>query len=126
MTAAWVVTAVVFAFVLTRPVNAVCARRDQSNNVNYQSYDPYVLYVRDRSEWWNVFDRNRRCEIGVVAARHGEFLYGHWVTYDFQNHTNEPDYFARCAVTWATDGVTVTEPTGHRLFIPKNAFVGGR
>ncbi|QJW96141.1 hypothetical protein FTUN_3697 [Frigoriglobus tundricola] len=62
----------------------------------------------------------------MVSHVHGDSLYGHWTEYEFHNYHNEPDYFLRCVVTWAPDGVTLTEPTGHKLFIPKNAFIGGR
>lgn len=85
-----------------------------------------MLYIKDISPWWKVLDRNRHCRVGVVAALHGDFLYGHWTEYEFHNYGNEPNYFARCAVAWTANGVTVTEPTGHTLFIPKNAFIGGR
>jgi hypothetical protein len=61
-----------------------------------------------------------------VSHVHTELGYGHWTEYEFHNYHNEPDYFTRCAVDWTADGVTLTEPTGHRLFVPKNAFIGGR
>lgn len=122
----WTVTSIVFAFALTRPANITLARWDQPNGVNYQSRDPYTLYVKESSSWWNVFNRNRYSSVGVVSHVHTELHYGHWTEYEFHNYGNEPDHFERCVVTWDADGVTVTEPTGHRLFIPKNAFIGGR
>jgi hypothetical protein len=125
LAAAWFVSAVVFALVLRWPTDITRARWEQPNTVKYESHDPYVLYVKDISPWWQVSERDRY-RVGVVAAVQGDFLYGHWTEYGFHNYWDEPDYFTRCTVTWTAEGVTVTEPTGHHLFIPKNAFVGGR
>ena len=124
---AWLFTAVAFALALTHPADAVCARWDQPNTVNYQSRDPYVLYLKENSSWWNVFNRHRHCRVGVVSHVQSEpLLYGHWTEYEFHNYGNEPDYFTRCTVSWEPEGVTITEPTRHKLFIPKKAFIGGR
>lgn len=122
----WLITSAAFAVALTRPTNITLAHWDQPNGVNYQSNDPYALYVEENSPWWNVFKRNRYCRVGVVSHVHTKLLYGHWTEYEFHNYWNEPDYFTKCVVAWEADGVTVTEPTGHRLFIPKNSFIGGR
>jgi hypothetical protein len=35
-------------------------------------------------------------------------------------------YAKRAVVTWSDAGVTFEEPSGHRLFIPKAAYAGGR
>ncbi len=122
---AWLVTAVVFALVLTRPANTARARWDQPNTVSYQSNDPYVLCVKENSSWWNEFNRCRHCRV-EVTSHHNVDIYGHATEYEFHNYQNEPDYFTRCTVIWEPEGVTIAEPTGHKLFIPKKAFIGGR
>ena len=74
-----------------------------------------------------MFNRNRYCHVGVISHhQHEPLLYGHWTEYEFHNYSNDSDYFTRCVVTWEPEGVTITEPTGHKLFIPKKAFIGGR
>ena len=108
------------------PIGRTCARWEQPNNVKYESYDPYLVYVVDDSSWWNEPNRFRHCRIGVVSHVHGDLLYGHWTEYEFHNHRNDPNYFARCTAVWEPEGVTIVEPTGHKLFIPKDAFIGGR
>ena len=58
--------------------------------------------------------------------------YGHHL--DFELHPAMAGYFdddlaayaRRAAVTWSDAGVSFDEPSGHRLFIPKAAYAGGR
>ena len=122
-----VLAAVALAFVLHIPVDTTCARWDQPAGVKYGSFEPYVVYVKDRSSWWNVFARRRYCRVGVMSHHQEEpLLYGHWVEYEFNTDRGEAAYFARCRVEWTPDGVRITEPTGHELFVPKKAFIGGR
>jgi len=123
-----VLLSLVFAVLLQWPAsNRIRARWEQPNTVDYQSNQPYILYVEDNSSWWNEANRCRHCRVGVVSHVHTEdMLYGHWTEYEFHNYHNEPDYFTRCTITWEVEGVTITEPTDHKLFIPKKAFIGGR
>ena len=109
------------------PEGSLLAKWEQPPNVKYGSHEPYVLYVRENSSWWNVMSRYQHCSVGVVSHVHSEdMLYGHWTEYEFHNYHNEPDYFTRCVVNWEPEGVTIAEPSGHKLFIPKNSFIGGR
>lgn len=58
--------------------------------------------------------------------------YGHRL--DFELHPEMTGYFdddlgpyaRRAVVTWSDSGVTFEEPSGHRLFIPRAAYAGGR
>jgi len=53
--------------------------------------------------------------------------YGHSVRYSFHpGYTNPETHIRSSKVEWSADGVTFIEGTGHRLFIPKAMFVGGR
>jgi hypothetical protein len=94
---------------------------DQPANVNYQSYDPYSVVIYEVSPLLAAYPRY---EVFVVNSP--SLSYGHVVEYGFHNAAHELDYFSRCIVDWSPDGITVTEPTGHKLFIPKKAFIGGR
>lgn len=58
--------------------------------------------------------------------------YGHHL--DFELHPALAGYFdddlaayaRRAVVTWSDAGVSFDEPSGHRLFVPKAAYAGGR
>ncbi len=121
-----------FAILLQVPLDRTRARWEQPNNINYESHDPYMLLVVDRSSWWNESNRHRHCRIGVVSHvqltpdTQASSSYGHWIEYEFQNYTSDPNYLTRCTIVWESEGVTITEPTGHKLFVPKKAFIGGR
>jgi len=53
--------------------------------------------------------------------------YGHSVRYSFHpGYTNREVHIRSSKVEWSPDGVTFIEGSGHRLFIPKPMFVGGR
>lgn len=81
-----------------------------------------MIYVKDRSSLWTGSGRNRQCAVGVVAESSPD-LRGAWTDYEFHNDANDPGYFKTCTVDWSAEGVTITEPTGYRLFLPKKAFV---
>ncbi|AWM41324.1 hypothetical protein C1280_32890 [Gemmata obscuriglobus] len=108
------------------PIGHVRARWEQPSHLNFGSNDPYVVFVVDRSSWWNEPNRFRHCGIGVVSHVHGDLLYGHWTEYEFHNPSSDPNYFTNCTTVWDPEGVTIIEPSGHKLFVPKNAFIGGR
>ena len=123
----WLFTALVFAFMLKGSYGAVLVRWDQPPGVNYKSNDPYTVYVVDESSWWNVFHRKKWGSVRVVKKSLDEQNgYGHYTEYEFHNYHGEDDYFARCSTEWTPEGITISEPTGHTLFVPKKAFIGGR
>ncbi len=61
-----------------------------------------------------------------------EPTYGHVI--DYELHPGMAGYFdddlapyaRKASVTWSDTGVTFAEPSGHRLFIPRAAYEGGR
>ena len=36
------------------------------------------------------------------------------------------EYLDVCKVQWSLEGVTLREPSGHTLLIPRDSFIGGR
>ena len=89
--------------------------------MDYQSYDPYFVAVYEVSPLLALYPRYE-----VFVAKSATPTYGHLTEYGFHNEVKEPDYIARCVVDWSPEGIAVTEPSGHRLLIPKKAFIGGR
>jgi hypothetical protein len=98
----------------------------QPKEIDYQSFDPYCLSVVEGSrEWSNLeFPRRHYLFIGRGTAAPG---YGHYLDYTFHPGYEDVDaHVARSSVEWSPEGVTFIEATGHRLFIPKAMFIGGR
>ena len=57
--------------------------------------------------------------------------YGHRVSFDLHPELVEPAppldaYAKRVRATFSDAGIELEEPSGHRLFIPKRAYTGGR
>lgn len=98
----------------------------QPKEVDYQSYDPYCLSVVEGSREWlkPEFPRRHYLFVGRGTEAPG---YGHYKEYSFHpGGAAIDDHVGRSTVVWNQDGVTFIEATGHRLFIPKEMFIGGR
>ena len=93
---------------------------------DYKDFGPYTLHIVDRSLWWKYWERNEICDIQITREHDGPNSYGHSTAYTFHNYNSASDYFTRCTCAWEPHGVTLTEPTGHKIFIPAQAFTGGR
>ena len=99
----------------------------QPNTVSYGSNEPYSVHIVDVSSFWDIAERHQNCSVRVIADLHGgPSGYGHYTVYRFHNYSSSEDYFDRCSIEWTPDGVAILEPTGHKLFIPKSSFIGGR
>ncbi len=64
----------------------------------------------------------------LYAGREAERVsYGHMKPYSLEeSFSTIDDYCAECSVVWTAAGIELTEPSGHRLFIPEDRFTGGR
>ena len=51
--------------------------------------------------------------------------YGHFIAYTFHSG-NDDKAVKNTVVDWQEDGITLTTPSGHVLFIPEESFTGGR
>ncbi len=56
-----------------------------------------------------------------------DMMYGHYKEYGFEGNRKEvQEALEKCSVRWEKDGVWFVDDTGHRLFFPKETFMGGR
>lgn len=115
-------------FLLTRPSLRPVATWMQPDTVSYGQWGPYYLTVAEADPDWRGFPFSfRRHYMVFVGIEAGKPTYGHEVDHSFNNGLEEPDgYIRSCTVCWSRDGVTLSEPDGHALFIPASAFTGGR
>ena len=113
-------------FLLGRSTDRVIKQWQQPAEVNYGSFDPYCLSVIEGSRDWGKGDFPRRHYLFVGRGTAAP-SYGHSCDYEFHASSEDVDaHVAQSSVEWTPQGVTLLEATGHRLFIPKKAFIGGR
>jgi hypothetical protein len=106
----------------------VVAHWPQPSTVQYDAGDPYHFLVVEGDRDW------RRFPLGV--GRNYFLLVGpeirgdqqaHRVDYSFHPASGDVEAHIRnCSVEWNPPGVWFQEPSGHRLFIPKEQFARGR
>ena len=122
------VLALVITFLLHRPSMKVVARWKQPTDITYDNRGPYYMSVVESDLDWRGFplyvERNYVIYVGRDA---GTPSYGHMIKYSFHAFSDDIEQFLREAkAQWTDKGVTLELPSGHRLFIPKAMFVGGR
>ena len=116
----------VFASHLSRPSNRVVGQWRQPDAIHYASYDPYTLSVIEGSRKLNTLGWPRGHYIVIGHGRNAR-KYGYYHDYSFHaSYENVDDYIAKSNVDWTDEGVTITEPSGQALFLPKKSFIGGR
>jgi hypothetical protein len=83
--------------------------------------------VEGDTDWRGILFGNTRQRYYIYAGRDcGQPGYGHFVDFTPGGYLDTEDLLKTSTVDWASDGVTVTFPVGHRLFIPNDAYEGGR
>jgi hypothetical protein len=94
----------------------------QPAEINYQSFDPYTLFVlrHEHGLFWTNTSHEARIVRGTDASG-----YGHYVTLDL-SFLQDSSPIDKSTVTWTDEGVTLAVASGHRFFFPKHAFIGGR
>jgi len=121
------VAALLLTVLLPRSARQSVFRSLQPDSVAYHSYDPYLLTVEERGLDWTTFPLSRRHQIFIGRAADLDHGYGYRLDYSFHPQlTAEQTDASRVQVVWTTAGVTLTEKSGQRLFIPQTLFTGGR
>jgi hypothetical protein len=119
-----IVFAVIALFVLTRPSERVLM------HWTAPSGEAVLLYEGERDYGTLPFGSERRhyVYVGRDSVPSG---YGHRVSFDLHPELGEPSltldaYSKRVRATFSDAGLEIEEPSGHRLFIPRRAYAGGR
>ena len=98
----------------------------QPKDIDYKSFDPYTLSIIEGAIDWNNLSLPRRHYMYVGRGTEAP-SYGHYLDYSFHAGFGDIDaHIGRSTVEWSAEGVTFIESTGHRLFVPKAMFIGGR
>ena len=112
-----------------QPSNRVIWQDCQPPTVAYGSFDPYCLSVVEGSRDWSgllLLNVKRRYYLFIGRGKDAP-AYGHYVDFTFTFGGDDLSAFIKASkVEWTPNGVTFTAKTGHALFIPKSAFIGGR
>jgi hypothetical protein len=113
------------------PTGRVIHRWDQPAGINFGSFDPYTVYVLEGSRQWHVLKdgtTGRRYQVLIARSEPEAPGYGHGFEYEFNVLDSDTieGHLRKTEAEWTPAGITLTEPTGHKLFVPKDAFIGGR
>lgn len=98
--------------------NTVVMESCQGEYIKYNSYDPYCVYIIKQSQPLSS-------NYIVLISRKGDKEYGHVINYIDPLETSEEN-IRKTRVIWSGDGIEMTFPAGHKLYIPKDKFIGGR
>jgi hypothetical protein len=125
--AALLILAVVFLIWAHRQSYRVVAHWPQASSEQYGAGGPYHFLVVEGSRDWRgfpfSFGRNYFLLVGREISGDQE---GYRVDHSFHPTTADVEAHIRnCSVEWAPLGVWFQEPSGQRLFIPKEAFAFG-
>ena len=96
----------------------VIMESSQGDYVKYNSYDPYKLSIIKQS-------RPLSSDYIVLISRKGDNSYGHVINYIDPAPLGDED-IRKTRVIWNNEGIEMTFPMGHKLYIPKERFTGGR
>jgi len=90
----------------------------QGDYIKYNSYDPYCLSViKQVRPLGNVYI--------VMISRKDDENYGHVINYIDPDPVSEED-IKKMRVIWSGEGIELTFSSGHKLYVPKERFIGGR
>jgi hypothetical protein len=89
----------------------------QGEYIKYNSFDPYCLSVIKQT-------RPLGSKYIILISRKDDDNYGHVLNY-IPYPVNEED-ISKMRVIWSEEGIEITFSTGHKLYIPKDQFIGGR
>ena len=122
------ILAFVILYFLHRPSLTVVAEWKQPAEIKYDGRGPYYMSVVETDLNWRGFplyvDRHH---IIYVGRESGTPTYGHMLEYSFYPFPDDlKDFLKKATVEWTAEGVNLTLPSGHKLFVPKRMFIGGR
>jgi hypothetical protein len=122
------VLALIFIYLLHRPSNRIVSQWQQPSSISYHSFDPYYLTIVESDIDWQQFPFNWQHRHYIYVGHDSRLpRYGHYLEFSFHpGYEDLETHLKKSDVEWSADGVTFKEASGHRLFIPKAMFIGGR
>jgi len=96
--------------------------------ITYDHLGPYYMSVVERDLDWSGFPFYVERNYFIYVGRdEGTPSHGHMIKYSFHPYPDEVEQFlTKADVQWTAEGVMLSLPSGHRLFVPKKMFIGGR
>ncbi len=120
----------IIVFVLHWPSMEVIKQWKQPADMVYDNWDPYYISVVSTDIDWKTYPFNigiERNYIIYVGRDSGKPSYGHMIKYSFHSgYKDLREFLNETEVNWLPEGVQLILASGHRLFIPKKMFIGGR
>jgi hypothetical protein len=110
-----IIAAHVFGFTFA---SKIILQSCQGEYVKYNSYDPYCLSIIKQV-------RPLGNDYMILISRKGDESYGHVLNYIDPDPVSEND-IKKTRVIWSGEGIEMTFSSGHKLYIPKERFIGGR
>ena len=98
--------------------NSVIMESCQGDYIKYNSFDPYCLRIIKQSQPLSS-------TYIMMVSRKEDKEYGHVLNYIDPSPLSEEE-IVKTRVIWSNEGIEVTFPAGHKLYIPKDTFIGGR
>jgi hypothetical protein len=121
-----VLVALAVTLLMNMPSNRILKQWHQPKEIDYKSFDPYTVSVIEGAINWGILGTSRRHYLFIGRGTEAP-SYGHYLDYTFHSGFEEVDeYIGRSTVEWKPEGLTFVEASGHRLFVPKAMFIGGR
>lgn len=123
------VAALVMLYVLHRPSLNVIAQWAQPAELTYDDRGPYYVSVVERGTDWSGSPLYMEASHFIYAGREpGHPSYGHMINFSFYPSYEDdlPTFLQKTNIQWTAEGVQMEFQSGHRLFIPKDSFIGGR
>lgn len=126
-----VVTFIVMIIIM-QPSNRVIETWKQPENIIYKDPWIYSISVVEGELSLSNFPFTVARKYFIFAGLDSKKpTYGHVVDYSFHplsfdSMDNIEAYIKSCNVEWTEQGATFIEKSGHRIFIPKEMFIGTR
>jgi hypothetical protein len=122
------VLALILISMLHSRSNRIVTQWRQPSSISYDSFDPYYFTIVESDNDWQLLTFHRQPHyviyVGHDSGIHG---YGHYLEFSFHpDYEDLETHLKKSNLEWSVEGVTFREASGHRLFIPKAMFIGGR
>ncbi len=90
----------------------------QSENIDYQSYDPYCLSIIKETQTLNL-------KYYILVAKQADPNYGHILNYPAPQIVSYNE-LENLKINWTDQGIEMETYLNTKIFIPKKNFIGGR